>query len=190
MVMASMASTVFSAVVGLAGEVREGADLVPQDPGDGGDRGHVVLVADAVAQQLVSDLPGEDARVLLLQVPDVVDHFGGGHPWLGTPDSPRKYGPGFVVPGQDLADASVANAQLAADVAGPDAQLGQLDDAHPDVVGQGAPIDENPSELVDLSILIYMLICKSDATRFDLNLSFEPCDVKKWLGTEATDFHQ
>lgn len=40
-----------------------------------------------------------------------------------------------MVPGEDLADAAVADAQLSADVARPDAQLRQLHDAHADRVG-------------------------------------------------------
>ncbi len=42
----------------------EAANLVPQDPADGGDGGDVVLVADPLGQQLVPDLPGKDSRIL------------------------------------------------------------------------------------------------------------------------------
>ena len=46
------------------------------DAADGGDGGRV---ADALSQQLLADLPGEDGRRLLLQVQDLADHLGCGH---------------------------------------------------------------------------------------------------------------
>ena len=105
------------------------ADLVPEDPADGADGGHVVLVADPVRQQLVPDLPGEDARVPFLVGLDVLDHVRGGHARLGTADGSWEDGSGLVVARQDLADAAVGHAQLPRDVAGPHAQLRQLHDA-------------------------------------------------------------
>ena len=68
-------------------------------PANGGDGGDVVLVADAVGEQLVSDLPGEDARVLHLQLLDEVDHLGRGHPRLAPPDGAGQDGTRLVVPG-------------------------------------------------------------------------------------------
>ncbi len=42
------------------------------------------------------------------------------------------------------------------DVAGSDAELRQLDDPHPDVVGQRPPVDEHPAQLVHLAVLTQM----------------------------------
>lgn len=139
---------------------RSASDLVPEDPGDGGDGGDVVLVADAVRQELVPDLPGEHPGVLHLEVLDEVDHLGRGHPGLAAPDGSGQDGARLVVPGQDLGDAAVGHPELPGDVAGSDAQLGQLDDPDPDVVGQGPAVDKHPSQLVDLSILIQLRIWK------------------------------
>ena len=50
--------------------------------------------------------------------------------------------------------------QLAGDVAGPNPQLGQLDDPDPDVVGQRPTVDKHPSKLVDLAILVQLRVCK------------------------------
>lgn len=70
--------------------MRQVAQFVAQDARDGADTGHVCLVADVLAQQTVPDLPRKDARVLLLQLANVVDHFGGGHTWLGTANGSRQ----------------------------------------------------------------------------------------------------
>ncbi len=43
----------------------QAADLVPEDPADGGDGGHVVLVAHSLGKQLVSYLPRKDAGILM-----------------------------------------------------------------------------------------------------------------------------
>ena len=139
-----------------AGEVVQAPDLVPQDPADGGHGRHVVLVADPFRQESIPDLPSEDSGILLLQLPDEPDHLRGGHPRLAAADGPGQNRAGLVIPSQDFRDAAVTDPELPRDVAGPDAQLGQLDDPDPDVVGQGPPVDKDPSKLVDLPILGYL----------------------------------
>lgn len=128
------------------------ADLIAQDAADGADRGHVVLVAHAVGQQAVADLPREDAGVSLLVIADVFDHGRRGDPGFAAADGSGQDGARFVVAGQDFADAAVRHPQLAADVAGPDAELSQLHDAQADGVGQRAPVDENAAQLVHLAV--------------------------------------
>jgi hypothetical protein len=81
------------------------------------------LVADALGQKPVPDLPREDAGILLLEVADEADHLGRRDARRAAADGARKDGPGLVVPGQDLGDAAVADPQLPRDVARPDAQL-------------------------------------------------------------------
>lgn len=54
---------------------QQAADLAAQDAADAADGGHVELVAHAVRQQPLADLPREDARVFLLQLADVGDHL-------------------------------------------------------------------------------------------------------------------
>jgi len=73
-------------VVALLGQV---PDLVAEDAADRADRRHVVLVAHAVGQQAIPDLPGEDARIPLFVGPDMFNHRGGGDPRLAASDSPR-----------------------------------------------------------------------------------------------------
>ena len=46
--------------------------------------------------------------------------------------------------------------QLAADVAGPDSELGELHDPHPDVVRQRPAVDEHSAKLVHLAVSIHM----------------------------------
>ena len=65
---------------------------------DGADGGDVDLVADAVLEEAVPDLPGEDARVLLLVVFYLEHHFGGGHFRLAATYHPRLDRPSLVVP--------------------------------------------------------------------------------------------
>lgn len=89
---------------------RGGADLVPQYSRDAGDRRHVVLVADAVGQQPVPDLPGEDTRVLQLQVLDVLHDFRRGDARLAAADRAWQDATRLVIARQYLTDASVTDA--------------------------------------------------------------------------------
>lgn len=128
--------------------LRQVPDLVPEDAADGADRRHIVLVAHAIGQQAIPDLPGEDARIPLFVGPDMFYHRGGGDPRLAASDSPREDGAGLVVASQDFADTAVGNAELPADVARPDTQLRQFHNPQPDGIGQGSPVDKHPPELV------------------------------------------
>lgn len=47
----------------------------------------------------------------------------------------------------------MADPKLAADVTGTNSQLSQFDDSHSNVIGQGATIDKNSSQLIDFAIL-------------------------------------
>lgn len=134
------------------------SDLVAQNPTDAGHAGHVELVAHAVGQQSVANLPREHARVLALQPADVRHHPGRGHPGLAAPDGPGQDASGLVVPGQDLGHATVGDAQLTADVARSDADPGQFDDAHADRVGQRPTVDEHAAQLVHLAVLLLLLL--------------------------------
>ena len=46
--------------------------------------------------------------------------------------------------------------ELSADVAGSDTELRQLHNPQPDVVGERPPVDENPTQLVDLAVRVDM----------------------------------
>lgn len=134
------------------------SDLVAQNPTDAGHAGHVELVAHAVGQQSVANLPREHARVLALQPADVSHHPGRGHPGLAASDGPGQDASGLVVPGQDLGHATVGDAQLTADVARSDAHPGQFDDAHANGVGQRPTVDEHAAQLVHLAVLLLLLL--------------------------------
>lgn len=72
--------------VRVGGRVHQRSYLVPKYPADRADRRHVVLVADAIGEQLVPDFPGENSGILLLQLLDVGDHLGGGDARLRAAD--------------------------------------------------------------------------------------------------------
>lgn len=129
-------------------------DLIPEDPADGAHGRHVVLVTHPVRQQPVPDLPGEDARVVLLVVPDALHHGRCGDPGLAAADGSGQDGAGVVVPGQDLGHAAVGDPQLPADVAGPHAELRQLHDPQPHRVGKRPAVNEHPAELVHLPVAL------------------------------------
>lgn len=71
------------------------------------------------------------------------------HPGLAATDGSRPDGSCFLVPAKDLGDTAVGDPQLARDDTGPDAMVRHLDNLMTDVVGQGPPIDEDASKLVD-----------------------------------------
>lgn len=133
---------------------RKGPDFIPEDAADGAHGGHVVFITHSVRQQPVPDLPGEDARVPLLVVPDALHHGGGGDPRLAAADGSRQDGAGLVVARQDLGHAAVGDPQLAADVAGPHAELRQLHDPQAHRVRQRAAVHEHPAELVHLPVAL------------------------------------
>lgn len=101
-------------------------DLVPQDSADGAHGRHVELVADSVRQELVADLPGEDARVALFVEFDVLHDVGSRHAWLGTTDRTGQYTSSLIIPREDLRDATMGDAQLSGDVTWPDTELGKF----------------------------------------------------------------
>lgn len=71
------------------------------------------------------------------------------HSGLAASDGPGPDGAGLLVAAEDLGDAAVGDAQLAGDDAGPDAVVGHLHNLVADVVGQGSPVDEDTTELID-----------------------------------------
>jgi len=77
---------------------RSGADLVTQYPRYAGHRRHVVLVANAVGQQSVPNLPREDPRILQLQLLDVLHDFRCGNARLAAADCARQDAAGLIVP--------------------------------------------------------------------------------------------
>lgn len=103
--------------------LRQAANLVSQDATNGAHRRHVVLVTDTISQEPVANLPGKDARVPLLVVPNVLHYVGGGDSGFAAPNSPGKDGAGLVIARQDLAHATMRDPQLPTDVTGSDTQL-------------------------------------------------------------------
>lgn len=129
------------------------AQLVAQYARDGADAGHVRLVADALAEQAIAYLPGEDARIPLLQLAYVVDHLGRGDARLGAANGTRQYGAGLVVARQYLRNAAVTHAQLARDVAGSDAQPGELHNAHSRRIRQRPAVHKDAAQLIHFAVL-------------------------------------
>lgn len=67
-------------------------------PVDGGDAGHGVVVADALRQQPVPDLPREHGGVVSLIVRYFIHHFRCGHLRFGATDHSGLYTASFIVP--------------------------------------------------------------------------------------------
>ena len=63
--------------------------------------GHVVRVADSLAEEAVPDLPGEDAGTLPLVVRDLVHHARGRHARLRPADGTRLDRARLVIPTND-----------------------------------------------------------------------------------------
>ncbi len=115
---------------------------------------------------------------LHLELLDEVDDLGRSDPGLAASDGAGKDRARLVVPGkarrerwrghitispppgQYLGDASARDPELPGDVAGSDPQLGQLDDPHAHVIGQGAPVHEEAAELIHLAVLVQLGVCR------------------------------
>ena len=119
------------------------ADFVSQYPRDAAHRWHVVFIAYAIRQQTIPDLPREDTRILQLQLFDILHHFWGGDTGFTATDRTRQYAACLVVPGQNLADTTMADPQLPRDVARPDAQLCKFHYSQSNCVWQGSTIHEH-----------------------------------------------
>lgn len=141
------------------------AQLVPQNPRDRADARHVVLVADALGEQTVADLPGEDARVLLLQLADVCDDFGRRDARLRAADRSRQNRARLVIARQYLGHAAVADAQLPRYITRTDPQARQLHDTQPRLVWQGPPVYEDSPQLVHLAVLLRLGLCNGREPR-------------------------
>lgn len=73
-----------------------------------------------IAELPVADLPAEDARVLALVLLDASLHIRGGYPGFAASYDARSYTASLLVAVENLADTTVADAQLSADDTGPD----------------------------------------------------------------------
>ena len=71
-------------------------------PIDGGDAGHVFLVADALGQESVANFPGEHGGILALVIGNGVDHVGRGHFGFAAANHARLETPRFVIPSRPI----------------------------------------------------------------------------------------
>lgn len=74
------------------------AAQVACSPVDGRDTGHCIVVADALSQEPVSDLPGEHSRVLSFVFSNLVHDFGRCHFGLGATDDSGLDAASLIVP--------------------------------------------------------------------------------------------
>lgn len=144
---------------------RQIAQLVPENPGNWTDTGHIVLVTHPFRQQSIADLPCKDARILLLQLPNVIDDFWCCYPWLGAPNGSWEDWSCLMVSCQNLRHASMAHAQLARNITRSDAQPGQLHNPHPSTIWQWTTIHKDTPQLIHLSILLSLIVCKEKSIR-------------------------
>lgn len=146
--------------------MRQVSQFVAQYPRNRTDTGHVRFIADVLAEQSIPDLPCEDSRVLLFQLANVVDHLRGSYARLGSTDGTRQNWSRFVVTGQNLWHASMADAELSGDITGPDAKAGQVDDLDASLVWKRSPVDEKAAELVHFAVLLRLRFCKEKGKIF------------------------
>ena len=126
--------------------------LVPHDPVDAGDAGDALLVADALRQEPVPDLPGKHSGILLLVLGNGINNWRCGHLGFAATNHPGLEVASFVISWEDLRDTSMGDSELAADVAGPHSLVSKLHNPWSDDVGQRAAIDKNPSKLVNTAV--------------------------------------
>ena len=122
--------------------------VVAQYPIYRADAGHVALLAHAVVEEVISDLPGEDARVLVLVLEDLLHHLRRRHLRLAAADRAGPHRARLVVPAEDFAHAAVGDEELARDLRRSYADVRQLDDPLPHIVRQRAAIHEDSSQLI------------------------------------------
>lgn len=78
---------------------------------EGSYTGDVVIGADALRQQPVSDLPGKDGRTLSLVLGNLSNHLWGGHPGFTPSNGPGTDGSGLIVSAQDLTHTAIGHLQ-------------------------------------------------------------------------------
>lgn len=121
----------------------QGSDLVAQDAANRAHRRHIVLVADPFGQQLIADLPGEYARIAVLVVTNLSDHFWGRDAWFRATDRARQYRACFLVAGEYLGDAAVRDLELTRDITWSDAFRRQVHYLHAHCVRQWSAVYEH-----------------------------------------------
>ncbi|KFM68016.1 hypothetical protein X975_04433, partial [Stegodyphus mimosarum] len=65
--------------------------FVPDNPVDGADGRYIVLIADAISEQPIPNLPGEHGRILFFVIGYGIHHFRRRHLRFAAPDHPRLY---------------------------------------------------------------------------------------------------
>ena len=104
---------------------------------------YVILVAAALRQESVPDLPGEDGGALALVMGNLGHHIVGSYPGLAAPNGAGPDGARLVVATQDFADTAIGHLQDARDIAGPRPAVRKLHDTLTRGVWQRAPIDKH-----------------------------------------------
>ncbi len=87
-----------------------------------------------------------------MEISHLLLYFRGSQLGLGAADDSGPDGPGLLVAVENLADAAVADPELAGDHAGSDASRCHLDDFQADMIGQRPAIDEDTAKLIDSSL--------------------------------------
>ena len=113
---------------------------------------YILLAADPLSEESVSDLPGEHRRVLLLVLADSVHHMWGGHLRLAPPDHPRLEVARLIISGKDLGDATMRDPELPGDVTRSDPLMGKLYNPLTNHVGERTTVHKHPAKLVHASM--------------------------------------
>ncbi len=116
--------------------------------------------------QSIPNFVAENAFVGLLVLVNLLLNLRHGHPGLGTSNDAGSDRSGLLVPVQDLADAAVADPELPGDDARPDPRRRHLHNLEPDLVGQGAAVDEETAQLIDSSLTCEYRIMWKTSTSF------------------------
>lgn len=73
---------------------------------------NIVIGADLLWKEEVSDLPGKNGGALSLVLRDLPHHFCCSHPRFASTNGPRTYQARLIVPAQDLTYTAVGHLQL------------------------------------------------------------------------------
>lgn len=128
------------------------AILLTQQSTNGTHRRRRLFVADAFFDELLADLPWENARILLLHVFDAILDFRCGDARLASADNARSNAAGLLIAIENLRYAAVRHAKLSWDDARSDTSRRQLDNLEADVIWQRSTVDEDTAELIYASL--------------------------------------
>ena len=121
-------------------------------PVNAGHTGNILLVADPLRQQPVSDLPGEHGGVIFLVLRNGLHYARRGYLGFAPSNDARLEVACLVISGEYLGDTAMRYSELSADITRSHSLVSKFHDPLSHHVRKGAAVDKKPSELVDSSM--------------------------------------